>query len=109
MENEAVVKDQIQSVPVSEVIAPEAKKKTAPWVWAIGGCLLIVLLFMIVMGALGWWGYKAAKKELREQTPAMEEFKQRMEKATRETDRPDKRTNELPRPVPEDMTLPELE
>jgi predicted negative regulator of RcsB-dependent stress response len=108
MENEPVAKNQIQSAPVSEVITPETKKKVSPWVWAIGGCLLIVFLFMIVMGALGWWGYKAAKRELRKQTPAMKEFQQKMEKANKESDEWEEESRSTRNSMPDETALPEL-
>jgi Tfp pilus assembly protein PilO len=85
---------------------PETKKKISPWVWAIGGCLLIVFLFMIAMGALGWWGYKAAKKELRKQTPTMEEFKQKLERAAEESDDIDKKTKRFHESLPNEEALP---
>ncbi len=95
MENEKINEAETQSAPVSEATTPETKKKTSPWVWIIGGCLLIVAFFMLAMGALGWWGYRMAKKELQKQNPQIEEFKKQIDKAAKESDEWDKKSKEL--------------
>ena len=82
MENEKVTEAETDNVASDQANAPEAKKKTSPWVWIIGGCLLVVILSLGVMGVVGYLGYKKVKQEIKKQTPAMEELKQKMEKYT---------------------------
>jgi hypothetical protein len=43
--------------------APEqpAKKKTSPWVWVIGGCLVLVVIIVLVLGAMGLFVAKKVK------------------------------------------------
>lgn len=37
------------------------KKPTSPWVYVVVGCGLAVVLAMLVMAGLTWWGYRTAK------------------------------------------------
>lgn len=40
---------------------PAAKKKISPWVWVLGGCLVLVLLVLLLMGACTWFVADKAK------------------------------------------------
>lgn len=39
---------------------PSPARKRAIWPWFLGGCLLIVLLAVVALGLLGWFGLKMA-------------------------------------------------
>jgi hypothetical protein len=43
---------------------PVPPKKTSPVVWILSGCAIIVVLGAIVVGAVAWFGYRAAKNAL---------------------------------------------
>ncbi|MCX6765936.1 MAG: hypothetical protein NT136_03180 [Candidatus Moranbacteria bacterium] len=61
--------------PVQQPPAAPAKKSKV-WLWILGGCLAIVVITLIVIGALGWWGVKKVKKEIDKAQPKLEQFKE---------------------------------
>lgn len=42
--------------------ATPAKKKTSPWVWVLGGCLVLLVLILLVMGTCTWFVADKAKE-----------------------------------------------
>src|SRR4029453_17724310 len=38
-----------------------APKKTSPWVYVGVGCTILFVLFLVVVGGVTWWGYRAVK------------------------------------------------
>ena len=40
--------------PAPPIDQPPAKKKTSPWVWVLGGCLVLIVLVLLLMGACTW-------------------------------------------------------
>ena len=77
-----------QPIPTATVVteAP-GKKKTSPWVWILSGCLVIIILGLAIMAFLGWMGYKAVKNEIKENAPAMQEFKDNIENTNKEAEK----------------------
>ena len=49
-------------------------KKMSPWVWVLGGCLIICILIVIAVGLLGWWGAQKIKSEYDKQAPNMQKM-----------------------------------
>lgn len=84
------------------------RKKTSPWIWVIGGCLIITLLTMSMIIFVGWWGYKKAQNELQNQQPNIEKFKNNMEEAAKEVEEWEQKSKELRNIVPdsENLTYP---
>jgi hypothetical protein len=52
--------------PAPPTAQPPAKKKTSPWVWVLGGCLLLVLLVLLLMGGCTWFFADKAKELVEE-------------------------------------------
>ena len=42
-------------------VPPPAKKKTSPWVWVLGGCLVLIVIILLLMGACTWFVADKAK------------------------------------------------
>lgn len=54
------------------------KKGTSIWVWLGGGCLVAVVLVVLAVGGLGWYGYRWAKSmEAEQKDPAARDAKAR--------------------------------
>lgn len=90
-----------QSAPAPIQTTVPAGKKSAPvWVWILGGCLVICLLIVIGVMALGYWGVKKVKKEIREYEPQMEEIQESVEKLNGEAQELQKKTQEVREGMP---------
>jgi hypothetical protein len=121
MENQPAAESQPQPIPSQPAqTAGAPTNKVSPWVWVISGCLLIIFLGFAVMAFLGWMGYRAAKDAIKEQAPAMEEFKGRMDELNKnadqwsqEADKMQKKSREiqesLPAPTDKTSSLPAQE
>lgn len=106
-QNEPVSTSSQNADQTTPPIAPTTKK-TSPWVWIIGGCLIILVLTIGVIGFLGWWGYQKAKVEIQKQQPGLEQFKENLEKAGKEAEELNKKAEEIQNslPNPEDFDYP---
>ena len=49
-------------VPPPPPASPPAGKKRNPWVWVIGGCLALILLVVLLMGACTWFVAEKAQE-----------------------------------------------
>lgn len=47
--------------PTTPAAQPPAKKKVSPWVWVLGGCLVLILVVLLLMGACTWFVADKAK------------------------------------------------
>ncbi len=47
--------------PAPPAAQPPAKKKVSPWVWVLGGCLVLVFLVLLLMGGCTWFLADKAK------------------------------------------------
>jgi hypothetical protein len=79
---------QPQPAPATQA---EPQKKSKVWLWILGGCLGIIVIGMLIMGGLAWWGAKKVKKAIKENQPKLEEmqknaadWQKQMEKAQQE-------------------------
>jgi Tfp pilus assembly protein PilO len=72
------MEQQAQNQPPATPGAPAPQqapaKKSNVWLWVIGGCLGILVLIGLAVMALGWWGVRKVKKEIKENQPRLEEF-----------------------------------
>ena len=68
----------------------------------MGGCLGIVVLAILAMVLLGWWGARKVKKELEKYTPNIKELKENTEEWQKKSE--EFREN---LPNPEDFPNPE--
>ena len=48
--------------PIPPAPQPPAKKKVSPWVWVLGGCLALIVLVLLLMGACTWFVADKAKE-----------------------------------------------
>ena len=61
--------------------APVQAKKSRVWLWVLGGCLGIVILTILTVIALAWWGVNKVKKEV---GPEWEQFIEETEEIKKE-------------------------
>ena len=58
---------------------PTQPKKSSPWPWIIGGCLSIVVIIIIAVFVVLWWGARELKNEVNSKmdkiNPALENMK----------------------------------
>jgi hypothetical protein len=94
----------VQAPATGQQPAPPQKKSHA-WIWILGGCAGIVILGIIAMVALGWWGARKAKKELEKYTPNLEQMKENADKWSKEAEEWEKKSEEFRNnmPNPEDL------
>lgn len=87
---------------------PPTQKKSHAWIWILGGCLGIIILVIIAVVALGWWGARKAKRELEKLQPNLEQMKENADKWSKESEEWQKKSQELQEslPNPEDMPAP---
>lgn len=50
------------------------KSSNKIWFWILGGCLIVVVVGMLIMGGLAWWGVRKVKKVIKENQPKLEEM-----------------------------------
>jgi peptidoglycan hydrolase CwlO-like protein len=100
------------TTPITDQVASASPKKTSPWVWIVGGCLILIFLSLATVAFLGWLGYQAAKEEIKKQTPNMQEFKGKMEDLNKEAEKWNTEADKIQRksqelqdsmPTPEDI------
>jgi len=48
--------------PAPSTAQPPAKKKVSPWVWVLGGCLVLIVLVLLLMGGCTWFLADKAKE-----------------------------------------------
>lgn len=58
--------------------------KKFPWLWLIGGCLMISILAIIVLAILAWWGAHKISQELNEYSPAITDVQETIDAAKKE-------------------------
>lgn len=44
-----------QAPPPPPTAQPPGKKKVSPWVWVLGGCLVLIVVILLLMGACTWF------------------------------------------------------
>ncbi|MCP4224029.1 MAG: hypothetical protein GY773_11850, partial [Actinomycetia bacterium] len=47
--------------PAPPTTQPPAKKKVSPWVWVLGGCLVLIVVVLLLMGGCTWFLADKAK------------------------------------------------
>jgi hypothetical protein len=77
-----------------------AQPKSKVWIWILGGCLAIVVLAIIVLVALGWWGARKVKNEIQKYTPDMERMKENTDKWNKESEEWQKKSEEYRENLP---------
>jgi sensor histidine kinase YesM len=58
-------------------VADGPKKNGHPVLWVLGGCLMFLVVCMLIIGGLVFWGYRKAKREIREHGPNVEQLEQK--------------------------------
>ncbi|EKE10705.1 MAG: hypothetical protein ACD_15C00212G0026 [uncultured bacterium] len=113
MENET---EKSANTPKTQTTEATAKKKTSPWVWVAGGCLIIIILSFLTLAFLSWMGYQLAKEAIQQEAPKIQEFKGTLEEMSTEAEKWnqemqgwEKKSQELrdAMPDPEDMNSKE--
>jgi len=80
---------------------PPTQNKSHMWVWILGGCFGIVIITLIAVALLGWWGMRTAKKEIERYSPDMESIKENIERMNKEGEEWEKRSQELRESLPD--------
>lgn len=95
----------IPAQPAAPMPAP-VQSKSHVWAWVLGGCFMIVIIGMIAVAVLGWWGFREAKKEINKYAPDVESVKQNIDKMSKEGEAWEKKSQELREslPNPEDFS-----
>jgi hypothetical protein len=104
------VQQPIQQPPIQPVATqpmqttPAPEKKSSPWPWIVGGCLLIVIIIMAAIFGLGWWGARKLKTEI-EKSQTIENVKNNVDKMGKESEEWQKKSEEMRNslPNPEDL------
>lgn len=76
-------------------------KKSSPWPWIVGGCLIVVLLIIASIIFAGWWGAKKVKNEIEKYEPTMEGVKNNIDKMNKEAEEWEKKSQELQKNMPD--------
>ncbi len=92
--------------PIPPAQGPPPQKKSHAWIWILGGCLGILILAGIAMIALGWWGARKAKKELKKYQPNLEQMKENADKWNKESEEWQKKAQELQNNLPNPEEMP---
>jgi hypothetical protein len=74
---------------------PQGKKSTPVWAWLLGGCLIICLMALIGAIAIGWWGVRKVKHEIKKYEPGMERVQENLDKMNKEADEWQKKSEEM--------------
>jgi hypothetical protein len=62
-----------------EGIAAPAKSSNKVLLWILGGCLALLIIAGLIAAALGYWGYKKVKNEIKKNQSIVEEQQVQME------------------------------
>ena len=96
----------VQQPPVQTPTAASPVKKSHAWAWILGGCLTIVILVLITLGVLGWWGAKKVRDEIKKYEPGMESVKENIDKMNKESAEWQQKAKELQEKMPNPEDLP---
>lgn len=55
--------------------------------WILGGCLALLIITSLVVGAVAYWSYKKVKREIKENQPNFEQWQDKMEKMKEDTEK----------------------
>lgn len=88
------------AAPAPQVVVVQAKS-TPVWAWLLGGCLGIILLTMITIAGLTWWGIQKAKEAVKEVQPNLEQWKEKADKMSAEADRWQEESEKIRSQIPE--------
>jgi len=64
-------------------VAPETPKKPV-WPWILGGCLILLVLFLAGIGILGWLGVRSVKNMIKQYEPTINQTQQNIDKINQE-------------------------
>jgi len=100
--NPVPTQNQIPNQPVNQ----NAIVKKNPWLWIIGGCLIIAILIVASIIFVGWRGAKKVGNEIKKYEPTAENLKNNIDKLSKEAEEWDKKSQELQEnlPDPEDFS-----
>jgi Tfp pilus assembly protein PilO len=79
-------------------------KSSSPWPWIIGGCLLIVILILVAVVGLGWWGIREAKKEINNRinnNSILNEIEESADKFSKESEEWEKKSQDFRESMPD--------
>lgn len=85
---------------IQPAAAPAPEKKSYVWFWVIGGCLMITILIFGAIMAVGWWGAKKIKKEIKENQPRIEQWKKEAEKMQKNAEKFQEEMNKIQNNIP---------
>jgi hypothetical protein len=83
-------------------------QKSSPWPWIVGGCLTLIVIIMISVFLVGWWGIKKVKNEVKNYEPTAESLKSNLEKMNKDAEEWEKKSKELQENLPDPNALENL-
>ena len=48
--------------PPSQAVNGQPPKKTSPWIWVIGGCVVLLIVGALAFAGCSYFGYRTVKK-----------------------------------------------
>lgn len=83
-----MAKQNLRAQSTSSLQAPQAPSAPPPksraLLWFLGGCLILVIVFVAGMGILGWLGLRKAKTMLKDYEPTIESTQKSIERMNQE-------------------------
>lgn len=94
--------------PPAPAASPSAapQKNSSPWPWILGGCLLVIIITLIGVFLLGWWGMREVKKEINKFDPAIEDARENFDKMGKEAEEWEKKSQEFRESMPNPDDFP---
>jgi Tfp pilus assembly protein PilO len=89
----------------NQTVSRPAEKKSSPWPWVIGGCLLVVIIIAAIVVGLGWWGARKVKQEMQNYQPNVEGIKESIDEMNKEAEEWQKKSEDFRNSVPDPEEL----
>lgn len=82
------------------------QNKSHVWAWVLGGCFMVVIIGIVAVVVLGWWGIRTAKKEIEKYGPDVESVRQNIDRMNKQGEEWEKKSREFQEslPNPEDFS-----
>jgi len=95
-----------EGTPAAAPAAVEPEKpKSRAWLWLLGGCLVLLIIFLAGLGILGWLGIKQVKSVIQKYEPTIQDTQKNIDRMNQEASQWEKKSQEVrdSMPNPEDL------